>query len=346
VLLTTLAGLYAAGAKENITVLMAMASGLVLAGSWLSPSKGLRALRLPALLTLVWSCVILGFIIKGLRADGADLYGKKIVFAEAVGYLQTGISEKPLLWSLSLFSVLLALVSLFLRSPFWTAARKPILWNAVLVTGLLGYNAFLVLFYRGDIPAFNSRYGFPHVLLPLLSLTVFAGCLSRAFSGLRFVSAALLAGCAVLTPVLAWKGVHQAHADLRFNANGAKLYTQATVRFRDRLGALVQQVHAEPDRPVLFCSYGFNDYEPMNSVRLFLIASGRDKPIHMQILGYSEESAKTPAEKHLYMLNRLSITNGPYVPTEKLPEGAKPILVNFSNEDLSNGAVANFWPLW
>ena len=341
-----LSSLYATGSKENITVLMAIIAAVTLIASWVSPSLALATLRLPAALALLCSCILFYFIFRGVISGGTDLYGRPIRLADALRYFSEGISNKPIVWILALSSLLAACVRLRSRSTELYALQKALTWNAILQACIVFYAGFLVFFYRGWLPELNCRYQFPYALLPLLGLLVVAAVLRKAPKEQGKFNTALLCITSMATPLLAHNAVNHLGSSYSFNITGAERYTRATNTFHDRLALLVAQATKSPSSPILFISHGFNDFEPLLSIDLFLKAHGCQNIVYLDVIGYSETTAQSDSELHLARLTNGLYASNRFRRPEEIPPEATPIKANFSRDDLSNGAVANFWPLF
>lgn len=338
--------LYATGSKENITVLMAMVAGVTLVATWASPSRTLAAFRFPAVLVLIWSGVLFYFIYRGVMSKGVDLYGRAVRPSEALHYFWQGILNKPIVWSLALTSSIAAITSLRFLSPEAKPLRGALTWNAIMQSCILFYTGFLAFFYRGGIPEFNSRYQFPYAFLPLLGLIVLASVFLDATKNHKRINFGLLLIASIASPLVAHNAIANQGSSYSFNTTGAYLYRRATISFHHRLEALITQATRSPSTPILFISHGFNDYEPLRSIDTFLKANGCQNEVFLEVIGYSESTAPSASAVHLSRLTNGLYTRNIFHRPECLPSGVVPIKANFSREDLSNGAVANFWPLF
>lgn len=338
--------LYATGSKENITVLMAMIAGVTLIATWVSPSHTLAAFRLPAALVLACSATLFCFIYRGVMAEGVDLYGRAVHPTEALHYFWLGILEKPIVWSLTLTSLIAAVASLGSRSPETRSLRVALAWNATLQACILFYTGFLTLFYRGEIPELNCRYQFPYALLPLLALIAAAALILDATKKYKRINLWMLSIISIIAPLVAHRAITHPGSSYSFNIKGAALYCHATTNFHQRLEVLVKQAVQSPSTPILFVSHGLNDFEPLISVDLFLKADGCQNRVFLELNGYAEATAHSQSEAHLWRLINGLYTNNRFHRPEAIPPNVIPIKANFSQADLSNGAVANFWPLF
>ena len=338
--------LYATGSKENITVLMAMVAGVTLVATWVSPSRTLAAFRFPAALVLIGSGALFYFIYRGVMSEGADLYGRAVHPAEALHYFRQGILNKPIVWTLALASLIAAITSLKFRSPEAKFLRRALAWNAIMQACILVYTGFLAFFYRGGIPELNCRYQFPYAFLPLMALIVGASVLLEATRNHKRINFAVLLIASITTPLVAHSAIIHPGSSYSFNLAGAQIYSRATISFRHRLEMLIAQAAKSPSTPILFVSHGFNDFEPLLSIDLFLKANGCQNEVFLEVIGYSESAAHSDSEVHLSRLTNGLYTSNRFHRPEDLPSGVVPIKANFSREDLSNGAVANFWPLF
>lgn len=344
-LLTTF-GLYATGAKENITVLMGSAAAVTLVASFIVPSRALSLYRIPAFLVLAWSGLISYCVYRGVVSSGTDLYGRKTFSGETLTYFARGITDGPVPVASALVALAAAIVALFLPNTAARTASRPLFLNAFLQFSIAAFAGFLMLFYRGSIPELNSRYQFPYALLPLVSVIVSTSILLKVFEILKWNRLSIHVVASALAIWLAHSGVNHPGSNYGFNIQGAKGYTRATFNFRERLEKLIQVAKASPSRPIVFLSFGFNDAEPLASVDTFLKANGCTNPTYLEMVGYSEETAKHPSELSLVRVTKGFYTSKRFLKTAELPPGIDPIRINFSSADLSNGAVANFWPLW
>ena len=343
---TTAAALYSAGSKENTTVLIAALSGVAFSASFITQAGLVRAVRFPAFLALVWSAILLLFIRNGLSSSGTDLYGRPLFSDETLSFFLGGVIDTPWFFALSLASLFALLLLRLSRTVAQSAAlRNAVVSNAVGQLLLLGYSGFLVVFYRGEIPTITCRYQFPYVYLPYIGVAFFLFQFRRAAPVRSIVTATVCMLIGAALAVSAHFSVVRAGSYLS-NIDGARRYTDATNRFQTRILELVYAAQGSPSSPIEFCSFGFNDFEPLASVDLFLKANGCQNPIYLSISGYSEETVSNPSERYLLQLTRGFYTSGRFLRPEEMPADPPPIRANFSREDLSNGAVANYWPLW
>ena len=204
------------------------------------------------------------------------------------------------------------------------------------------YGGFLVWFYRGVIPP-DSRYQFPSVFISLAGLLTVSWWLMRLEGPRTF---RLLAVILATTLVVGYGVTEIRIRSLAADRAMAIAYTKATDHFHQRLELLFQRARQNPRRPVLFRSFGLNDTEPLSSVDLFMRANGLRNPVYLQIVGYSAETTRNAAEMNLFLITTNFITSGRFHAAAELPPGADPIIANFSNPVLADGAVANYWPVW
>lgn len=339
----TLASLYATGSKENITVLMLGLSAAVLLMSFLPAWTWLGRLRVPAACTLAWSGVIVACIYRGVLLQGSDLYGNKLV-SDSIGPLVAGYLKTDYwAWAALGVTLLFGVTAKLLQRKHAVAYAIPSL-GLCLITQLciVGFGVFLVFFYRGVIPA-SSRYQLPFAFLPLIALLVLGSWLMR-LGGPRLFRA--LAVTVATTLVLGYGYAAVRGKNLKANREMALVYSKATEDFHQRLEALFVRARAQPDRPILFKSHALNDTEPLASVELFSRAYGLRNPIYLEIIGYSAATTHSPSELNLYMITTGFVTSGRFYAAAELSPNAHPIIANFSQTDLSNGAVGNYWPLW
>jgi hypothetical protein len=337
------AALYAAGAKEIITALMALVAVLALLVTRKDCAGPTTYVKMPAILALGYCGFLSYCVYLGLRGDRVDLYGRKLSLGALARLFASGLLGQPI--AVLLLALALALY-LFLRLRSCVEperARRLARWNLLMQLALVVFSAFTVVFYRGDIPA-GARYQFPYAFLPSLGVVIFTaygyGLVETEFPR-RKVHVSILA--AVVPWCLALLIASRFDGGLASNRRGAIFYTAATERFRDRLALLTQAAKEDPGRPIVFQTYGFNDTEPLLSVDLFLKFNGCANPIYLSIVGYSEGTAKNPLERNLARLTEGYLTSKRFLPSTD-DVARRGIRVNFSKAKLDDGELANFWP--
>lgn len=338
----TLAALYLTGSKENITVLMiGLTLGVVLMALF-GDYPRLSRLIVPFSIALVWGLIIAWFVCRSVLASGSDIYGNTLLPKSLVGVFADAIAQNY--WGAGAFlATLLISTGLWFRHRNSTQnSRPPMALSLIAQACVIGYGGFLLYFYHGSIPP-NSRYEFPYAFVPFTGLLIFGIWLSglSSASSYRLFLAFLANGLAIAYGVTTFTG-----KQLNANRTIAERYSHSTHNFQQRLETLFKLARENPDRPILFRSHGLNDAEPLASVDLFLRANGLSNPIYLEIIGYSEKTTTTPSELNLYRITSHFITSGRFRPESTLAKSAQPIIANFSNPDLSNGAVGNFWPVW
>lgn len=338
----TLASIYLTGSKENITVLMTGVSGSVILLTFFTENPRLSRLLVPASITFIWGSVIAWFVSRGVLASGKDLYGNPVAYKIGFKFFFDAVCYN--LWGIAAIfcTLLVGLASRFKYSCQDREGQSSLCFALVAQAFVAAYGGFLLYFYHGSIPP-NSRYEYPFVFIPLAGLLIFSSWLLKLKSDLlpRFQLAVLINSLAIIYGV-----TFLCSNNLMTNRIMAEKYKTGTISFKLSLETLFEKARENPRRSILFRSHGLNDAEPLASVDLFLRANGISNPVYLEIIGYSEETASDPSEKQKYNITMDFLASGKFKSKTDLPITEKPIIANFSNPNLSNGAVGNFWPLW
>lgn len=322
---------------------------LVAARAWLDARQhGWQSPRVIAgLAGIAFAAFVAVLLVLGLRGQTTDIYGQDL---SILGRL-ANIVESPhiretfavaLAWPIGIVA-LASVVSL--RWPRMMSARGLLVpWSiAAVVLGCL-YVASLV-FYNFSIPS-GSHYEFP--ARPLLQLLVLVAAASATVLPVALFSPARAhaAGFAVGAIVLLTVTLQQQPNVLLLRQNAEATHRQ-TSAFRRNFELLVEQAQQDPKRPVEFVSHGFNDFEPVHSLLRFLRGYGVRNPIVLNIGPLADLPTSSPWESYLRTL-MLGIKPNAAVFSDVVsrpPSEGESLKVFFSQPELSNGAVANFWPL-
>jgi hypothetical protein len=309
--------------------------------------NGLRSPRLyGGIFGLLFSLFILVCLYFGLRNLTTDIYGRSLSFGPRLLQLTRDG------WLIKAPVLIIAPAALLAWAQCWKLHRKqsqmPVrfcLLPLFIMAGLAAAYLGSVFFYNCDIPR-GTHYEFPVTLLSTcglflviaLAMRFVAECwvFVKKYAAVFYSAAGLL--CLVLT--LQTNPVQQ----LRANATDIRDNTQA---FRDKLNKLISDARAKPDLPIEFVSFGFNDFEPVSSVQRFLRAFGVQNKMVLNVHNLVEQK---PMSQHDAFLKSLMMAYPPQRPdgfdavTRDVPSTTA-LRIHFSNQDLSDGAIANFWPL-
>ena len=332
-------GIVAVGSKEDFTGLVVVAVlGLFVLGIIRDQP---RPLMMAYALVLCCGGVVIHGIYVGVLEKGVDLYGTSIVGRRAV-LLQS-------LWTKSSSAAIVLLAALSVLSLVGRGSggklrvKMHTAWTTMAVQAYFVFAAvFLHVFYHGDVPL-ATRYQVPYALIPVLSVALcysavtkgeLVGVLSR-----RSARLVKLAAGSLIVLLISVSGIG-------FNREYAARYAQATLDLRSRLVRVEDALRSDPKAALVFESYGFNDFEALVAVDTYLRSAGIANPFYLEIVGYSEATAKADSERYLSWLTLGLVGRGRrFLPYSELPDSTSRKLITFSKPDSIPAAIANFWPL-
>lgn len=336
--------LVAFGSKEVALVFVPPVALLV----WIDFRKsGLRSFRLwSGLLSLAFAMFVLTFLWLGLRGQKVDLYGRDLSLVTRLLVLLRSDYMR------GIHSVALVIAILAPGAAWLIGCRVkrvselvPILF-AVAINELIILTAYVgtLIFYNMDVPV-GSHYEFP--TYPLQQLLVFFGgaasvLLLIGWTPVRHSKAISFAVAAIVVLMLQFQRQPQ-WRQLRLNAENVQARTST---FERNFGKLLTEAKANSRRPIEFVSHGFNDFEPVNSLMRFLRGYGATNSIILNVAPLANVKVSSPWEEYLRgLMTGIRPAPGQFsqVSTGPLIEGS--IRVFFSDQQLTDGAVANFWPM-
>lgn len=333
-------GLIAVGSKEDFTVLIvAAALGLLVVGLVRDQPR----LLLGAYGTvLAWGAVVLHGIYVGVLKKGVDLYGGAM--SERASTLLPSLHTAESVQISAFLCVVLLLGVLGRRlGKAQLSINRQTWWSLTVIhVYFLFAVVFLNVFYHGDLPP-ASRYAVPYAMIPILSVALsysavaqgeFFGRLSpRGTRVMKLIGVCLAALLVIIS-------------DAGFNRRYSAGFARATLELKSRLAAVQDALRSEPNTALVFESHGFNDFEPLVAVEIYLRSAGLKNPFYLDIVGYSETTAKSHFERYLLLLTKGSVGPGRrFLAYSCLPPAAPRRIITFSKPELAPGTLANFWPV-
>jgi hypothetical protein len=297
-------------------------------------------------LGLVFGVFILVCLWMALRNQKVDIYGHSLSFADRLGKLFSSA------WLMKAPVVLAPIAMLYGFIKYALRRRHPERhvggpMVGVLVTAALLASAYLgaVFFYNCEIPR-NTHYEFPGRMLETSSLFMGMGLLvDLALSKPEVpvwlrqgLFACLAAVCLGL--LLKEEGLLTLHRE----AQSVSINTRA---FEAKFRQVMERAKAHPETAIEFVCHGFNDFEPIHSLKRFLRGFGVSNRI---VLNMGRVENKVPGNEWETYLKKLLLSlkagqgEGFDEVTLSTPDTRR-IIVYFSQPVLSEGAVANLWPV-
>ncbi len=353
--LILIGGVVAMGSKENFLVIVPFTWLLT---AWLARQKRLsRSGLYCAVLTSLVGLFIAGVVVIGLANSGRDIYAQSTDPGDRLMRLIDGFGQlgrRPEVYLLLIGAVIILAVAFHARR----RRQLHLLWPAwkrgfLAILGLLALLVSQFVFYNGQWPRHN-RYDFPGLLaLPFMALVV-AWMIEQALgrSGERRGVSPTLgerrgvsptwqkafhAGVVVgLFLVAASKGFATIH-------EGAELNASITREFTSTLGDLVDELHADPDRPAVFVCRGLYYYEHVISLRRYLRLRQVVNPLFLQLdhedaalwegrqdlaKGLRKMSEHGDGQGNRLMRNRLMLAEC-FEPLAELPAGGSRVVIHF-----------------
>ncbi|QPF85701.1 hypothetical protein IC762_05160 [Bradyrhizobium genosp. L] len=245
--------------------------------------------KLSVLASLLLALVILlplaGIVLvvkKQVGASGTDFYAQSIGVSSVLSFALRGLLSAILSsgWIVLLPIVIFSRLEATGQRPLWDWLRPALLavgaWALLVVT-----YALQCALYRSHFPM-NLRYDFPAMLLVPLSLVI-AACyvayMLRRFYSNRFVdNAALAAGAVLLVAIESNALAREVQLSAMVNANIAK-----TRAFYGAVSGAAEAARRSPEAPVILDALGAGAYEPVYSLRTYLVGLGVQNPISIRL---------------------------------------------------------------
>jgi hypothetical protein len=334
--LVLIGGVVAMGSKENFLVILPFTWLLT---AWLAWRKRLsRSGVICAVLSTLFALFIAGVVVFALANSGRDIYAQSTDPGDRFRRLIDGLGQlwrRPEVYALLVGGAVSAALALHARrrrqlhllAPAWK-------WGLVAILGSLALLLSQFFFYNGQWPRQN-RYDFPGLLaLPLMTLVV-AWMIQQGLGqcGRRWQRGFHAGVVVCLFLVAASKGYAIIHESADLNAN-------ITRDFCSELDGLVDELHADPDRPAVFVCRGLYYYEHVVSLRRYLRVRQVVNPLFLQ-LDYADASLWEGRQDLPRMLrdmsmngdadgqgNRLTLAEC-FEPLAELPDSGSRIVIDF-----------------
>lgn len=294
---------------------------------------------------LCFAGFVLVMLILGLRGHATDFNGQNLSLIARFGQLWRSVSAHDPT-AIAFLIALGALGTNRAANRFGQCRSNDrtltVLAVAMVLLGI-AYAGTLV-FYDLSIPP-DSHYAFPYRVLQQAILFTGVASTLVLLSGFRHLARMRkIAFCASGALVL-WLTLRTEHSFWQIRLNSEAIARQ-TGDFEAKFAELTRQARADPDRTIEFVSHSVIDFEPVHSLLRFLRGAGITNPVILNVQHLAAITASTSWEKHLQgLMTGIQPSPDGFAAVTSESPSEKTIKVFFSQPDLSDGAVANFWPM-
>lgn len=277
--------LVAVGSKENMLILFPLMLIMGMIAWW--NHKLTRAELLLMIAASVYTFWIAVGIALATAKAGVDVYGTKISYTERIITLWR--HKRYIIESQRLYMAVVAVLAMILTA--WKQRKLSTYFWVMLATGLVVISQYI--FYNNTLPT-NMRYDFPGVVgLKLLNIVAFGWMINfvKQFRVGRIIQVGLVVLCLLVLGRQVTKG---GYIRIRNQANGVAL---ETAYFNKTLVTMTTKLKDNPDKPLVFVSSHYLDYEPIVSISRFLRAKGVTNNLMLsyqgQVTADDDQLAKT-----------------------------------------------------
>lgn len=283
----------AIGSKENFVLLMLPALFLVI---YAFIHKKARAwLVIASALIIEYALFIALGIFLAISKSGKDFYMQDV---DAQSHINILIRHIPdiirvfrLFYIYPIF-ILLGVLIFAYHSDKKDDYIKYIRQYTIITLLLTGLYLSQMIFYHGQWPAGN-RYDFPGVLtIPFFYLFTILTAVNILY--LLNVPKRIIDGIVVCTIILFYLASPYQLDELSKMRQASWHNVERTVTFTNNIHSIVREVKDNPEIPLIFESFDVLDYEPIFSVRWFLLANGLQNPMYLYTHPYPQDPLDHP----------------------------------------------------
>ncbi|MCP4398963.1 MAG: hypothetical protein GY801_16895 [bacterium] len=344
-LLILLGAFVAIGSKENFVILILPT---LLLGCYAFLHKQLHAFMLVVVLIVTQYTLFIGVgIFLAMSKTGGDVYRQEVTVHSRLMIVFDQIPH--IIQAFYLPVVLILLLGLgTIISRYYPERRHDYIASlqqyAVVTFFLIAIYLSQNLFYHGQWPT-GMRYDMPGILaLPLFYFFT----LLTMMKSFRFIKIPeKIIHILILVSIIGiyWNSPHSFKEWGKIRQTSIK-YADRTREFTQNIHSIVAQATKFPQMPLIFESADISDYEPIFSVRLFLLAYGVHNPLYLYVHPYSESTLDSPIKKqaaiNLQLLNQYGGEG--FLPLSQLSSLIEPcFVITFSCETNLKRNTLRIW---